>query len=277
MTLVYAALAIFSISTGTVLTRNLMSEYFPYEPIGPLFLLNGVFAIPVMLAKTRFIIPSSGDFLLLFSVAILTSFGAFLVFFVIKKSTPATSLVGQSLSPVPLLFLNSLIFGEKFSIFSGLVSLLMVVASALAIGEGIGFKSSKSILFIFLQSTNAAVIALLINKLINRELPLYEIVVFQQLGSGLISFLIKPPKNFTFSLLPIYSLRSIFMSLGWIFTALSLSTHKIFESQAIISLTPLVATFIQTIRSKTRSPFKLWVSGVFAFICVLVIHFFSLK
>jgi drug/metabolite transporter (DMT)-like permease len=64
------------------------------------------------------------------------------------------------------------------------------------------------------------------------------------------------PKHLKRSLLLIFTLRSVFMSFGWIFTAFSLRSHHVFQSQVLISLTPLATVAIENRQVRFKSSSK---------------------
>ena len=263
MVVIFALLAVLSVSIGTVLTRNVMDELPRFEPIGPLFFLNGLIALSISLGTDNFKIPTSKEFLLLVLAAFFTTVGAFMVFFIIEKSTPATSLVGQALSPIFVLFLNLIFFGLRFSPIIGVVALAMSAGCISVISNTLGIRARNSFFLIFCQGAVAALVAILLSKLTGYSLPIYEVIALQQLLSGALGVIVRFPKHLKRSLLPIFTFRSLFMSLGWIFTAFSLRTHHVFQSQVLISLTPIVTVAIQTRHNRPKSSSdKLWYASL---------------
>ena len=263
MVVMFALLAVLSVSIGTVLTRNVMNELPGFEPIGPLFILNGLIALAVSFGTTNFKLPNAKESLLLVLAAVFTTIGAFMVFFIIEKSTPATSLVGQALSPIFVLFLNLIFFGIRFSPLIGLVAFAMSAGCISLISNTLGIRARNTFFLIFCQGAVAALVAILLSKLTGYSLSIYEVIALQQLLSGVLGVIVRFPKHLRKSLLPIFTLRSLFMSLGWIFTAFSLRTHHVFQSQVLISLTPLVTVAIQTRQNRLKgSNERLWYAGI---------------
>ena len=272
MYLIFAFASALSTGLGTFLTRSLIQKLPAFQIVGPLFLLNSFFALPLVIVRRDWIHLSwlqVGEIALL---GTLTALGAVFVFVIVKRGTASLSIVGASLSPAMVLFLSPALLGIHVHILQFLSVAFLVAAALFPIRKSvIGIHSGATFLLMLTQGVNAGVIAILVTKLSRAGVGLSEFLFIQQLVAGLIFTLSFPPKDVKLRSYPGLAKRAMFMSSGWFLSFVAIHRGSTLIVQSVLSAIPLIIVIMEIVAYRKRPTLAVVFSSLTIIICITVL------
>ena len=265
----FAIASAFSTALGTFLTRSLIQKLPAFQIVGPLFLLNGFFAIPLVIARRDWISLSLSQMGLIVLLGSLTALGALFVFVIVKRGTASLSIVGASLSPAMVLVLSPMLLGVHIKPIQFLLVGILAMAALFPIRKlVVGVRSSATFLFMLTQGINAGVIAILATKLSRAGVGLSEFLFLQQFIAGIIFTSLNWPKDVELKAYPLLAKRSLFMCFGWFFSFVAMHKGSTLVVQSVLSAIPLLIVMMETLAYKKRPSSAVIFSSVTIILCI---------
>jgi len=274
MYLLFALGAAFFTSLGTFLTRSLIQKLPAFQIVGPLFILNGIAAIPFVVIRQDWIALSLAQSLEILLLGCMTALGGLFVFVIVKRGSASLSIVGAALSPAMVLLLSPVFLKIGVRPIQFIIVAILVLASLYPIRSSVlGIKSSSTFLLMLAQGINAGGVAILISRLSHAGVGLSQFLFIQQMIAGAIWLTARWPKDVSLRSYPLLAKRSVFMSLGWFLTFVAISRGSTLVVQSIQSTIPLIIILMETFAYKKRPATTVLLSavGVIASIAALSI------
>lgn len=253
MYLLFALGAALCTALGTFLTRSLIQKLPAFQIIGPLFLLNALWALPFVFIRQDWRALTLQELLEIILLGSLTALGAVFVFVIVKRGTASLSIVGAALSPAMVLLLSPVFLGISVQLIQFAVVALLVVASLYPIRSSVlGIHSTTTFFLMLAQGINAGGVAILISRLAHAGVGLSQFLFIQQLIAGVIFTVVFRPKGVALRSYPLLAKRSLFMSLGWFLSFIAIQRGSTLVVQSVHSAIPLIIILMETVAYKRR-------------------------
>ncbi len=266
---------IFSLSSalctafGTFLTRSLIQKLPAFQIIGPLFILNAIFALPFVAIRQDWIPLSSTQLWEITLLGALTALGAMFVFVIVKRGSASLAIVGASLSPAMVLLLSVNFLKVSVSSIQFMVVFVLVVATLFPIRKSLlGVHSTLTFLFMLAQGVNSGVVAILISRLAHAGVGLSQFLFIQQIIAGLIFIVLFWPKDVLLRSYPILAKRAVFMSMGWFLSFVAIHRGSTLVVQSVLSAIPLMIVLMEIVAYKRRPTRAIVLSSIMVIACI---------
>lgn len=272
MTIFFALGSAFSIALGTFLTKSVTVRLPGFSSVGVLFYLNSI-----VIAIAAIFMPASNSISLSdFSWALLggltTAIGAFLIFFVVSRSSASAAGVGQSLSPAAVLVMSPLILEKHVTQAQIILVAAIVIAALFPLRSAIESTSSiQSFSLVAAIGICTAATTILISLQLSNGMDLVQILLIQQVVAGSLFLAFFRPKSFTLRDYVALSRRSIFMGLGWILTVAALASGNAIVVQSVLATVPIWILIMETLSAKKLPALNLMLSALTASVGIILL------
>jgi drug/metabolite transporter (DMT)-like permease len=274
MYLTFALASAFATAFGTFLTRSLISKLPTYQIVGPLFIMNGLAATPLIVFRSDWVQLNFVELWQMILLGVMTALGAVFVFVIIERSSASLSIVGASLSPALVLFLSPLLLHSHTPFAQFIIVGVLILAALYPIRNLVlGIHSAATILMMLAQGINAGLIAILISRLAKDGVGLSQFLFVQQMIAGLCFLLVFWPKDVSLKSYPLLARRSVFMSLGWFFLMVAINRGSTLVVQSILSVTPLIIVLIEAVVFRKKPSISIILSALTIVACISVLSF----
>jgi drug/metabolite transporter (DMT)-like permease len=108
-----AIFAAFTMGLGTFLTKGVTTQISFLKTLGPLFLLNCFFTLPIALVQRNWILFEPKVLALHVSAAIASVIAGYFIFVIIARSSASISSISNTLAPAVALILAPILLGTK--------------------------------------------------------------------------------------------------------------------------------------------------------------------
>jgi drug/metabolite transporter (DMT)-like permease len=257
---------------GTFFTKGVTLRISIFKAIGPLFLLNAVFAIPFIGTGPSWkLVTGSVPYLHLIS-AISSGAVAYIIFSMISKSTASVSSVAPAMAPVVILLLSPIFLNTSVTWAQVLLVTFLMGITLYPLRNSIsGLNSAKTIAFILVAALGNGVVAVISKLLAQEGVGMPETFVVRQILAGLTFTIMFPPIGLKFR--DFYELvrRSMFMAIGHMTSIEAIQKGSPLVVQTFLSAIPITVIMIETVAYKKRPERAIIISSVFTVLGIAVL------
>jgi drug/metabolite transporter (DMT)-like permease len=269
MYLLFALGSAFCTALGTFLTRSLIQKLPAFQIVGPLFLLNAVFALPFVFIRQDWISLSTTQLWQIGLLGTLTALGAVFVFVIVKRASASLSIVGAALSPAMVLLLSPVFLKVSVRPIQFVVVAALVAATLFPIRKSVlGIHSTLTFLLMLAQGINSGVVAILISKLARGGVGLSQFLFIQQVIAGLLFIVLFIPKDVSIRSYPLLAKRAVFMSMGWFLSFVAINRGSTLVVQSVLSVIPLMIVLMEIFAYKKRPTRAVVISSLLVIACI---------
>ena len=243
-----------------------------FRAIGPLFLLNAVFAIPFIGTGPSWKLTTGSVPYLHVISAIASGFLAYIIFSLISKSTASVSSVAPAMAPIVVLLLSPIFLSTSITVAQILLVTFLMGITLYPLRNSIsGLNSVKTYAFILVAALGNGAVAVLAKLLAQEGVGMPETFVVRQILSGLAFIIIFPPIGL--KLRDFYELfrRSLFMAIGHMTTIEAIQKGSPLVVQTFMAAIPITVMVIETVAYKKRPEKAIIISSILTVLGIAVL------
>lgn len=263
MFILYASCAALAFAFGTFFTKGVTLRISIFRAIGPLFLLNGLFAIPFIgSGPTWKVITGPVPYLHLIA-ALASGVVAYVLFSMVAKSTASVSSVAPAMAPAVVLLLSPVFLSTSITIIQIFLVLFLMAITLYPLRNSIsGLNSSKTITFMIIAALGNGAVTIIAKLLANEDVGMPETFMVRQLIAGLAFTALFPPIGLKFR--DFYELvrRSFFMAIGWMTSITAIQNGSPLVVQTFLATIPITVILIETAAYRKRPDRAVVISAV---------------
>lgn len=265
-----ALLAAVSFGLGTYLTKGITTQISFLKSIGPLFLLNAAFTLPIAIYQRDWIIFESEILKLHLIGAILSGLTAYLIFGIIEKASASIASVPQTLTPVVVIVLGSIFLSTKTSLLQLFLVLVVIACSLYPIRKSIpGLRSSTTLFLTLASGLTSGAVTINVAMLGEAGANLSETFIVRQLLAGLVYVILFPPLALTQSDLVVLVRRAVLMAIGWVFSIYAIQNGNVLIAQSILATVSLWVILFEVIGHRRKPELATMIASTIAIAGVL--------
>lgn len=265
MFILYASAAALAFAFGTFFTKGVTLRISIFRAIGPLFLLNAVFAIPFLNTGPSWkLITGSVPYLHLIA-ALSSGLVAYILFSMVAKSTASVSSVSPAMAPAVVLLLSPVFLSTAISITQIFLVLFLMAITLYPLRNSItGLNSSKTIAFMLIAALGNGAVTIIAKLLANEGVGMPETFIARQVIAGLAFVILFPPIGL--KLRDFFELvrRSFFMAIGWMTSITAIQNGSPLVVQTFLATIPITVILIETVAYRKRPDNAVIVSAILA-------------
>ncbi|MBM3704037.1 MAG: hypothetical protein FJW54_03070 [Actinobacteria bacterium] len=263
MFILYASCAALAFAFGTFFTKGVTLRISIFRAIGPLFLLNGLFAIPFIgSGPTWKVITGPVPYLHLIA-ALASGVVAYVLFSMVAKSTASVSSVAPAMAPAVVLLLSPVFLSTDITLTQIFLVLFLMAITLYPLRNSIsGLNSSKTIAFMIIAALGNGAVTIIAKLLANEDVGMPETFIVRQLIAGLAFTILFPPIGLKFR--DFYELvrRSFFMAIGWMTSITAIQKGSPLVVQTFLATIPITVILIETVAYRKRPDRAVVISAV---------------
>jgi len=263
MFILYASCAALAFAFGTFFTKGVTLRISIFRAIGPLFLLNGLFAIPFIgSGPTWKVITGPVPYLHLIA-ALASGVVAYVLFSMVAKSTASVSSVAPAMAPAVVLLLSPVFLSTDITLTQIFLVLFLMAITLYPLRNSIsGINSSKTIAFMIIAALGNGAVTIIAKLLANEDVGMPETFIVRQLIAGLAFTILFPPIGLKFR--DFYELvrRSFFMAIGWMTSITAIQKGSPLVVQTFLATIPITVILIETVAYRKRPDRAVVISAV---------------
>lgn len=263
MFILYASCAALAFAFGTFFTKGVTLRISIFRAIGPLFLLNGLFAIPFIgSGPTWKVITGPVPYLHLIA-ALASGVVAYVLFSMVAKSTASVSSVAPAMAPAVVLLLSPVFLSTAITLTQISLVLFLMAITLYPLRNSIsGLNSSKTIAFMIIAALGNGAVTIIAKLLANEDVGMPETFTVRQLIAGLAFTILFPPFGLKFR--DFYELvrRSFFMAIGWMTSITAIQNGSPLVVQTFLATIPITVILIETVAYRKRPDRAVVISAV---------------
>lgn len=263
MFILYASCAALAFAFGTFFTKGVTLRISIFRAIGPLFLLNGLFAIPFIgSGPTWKVITGPVPYLHLIA-ALASGVVAYVLFSMVAKSTASVSSVAPAMAPAVVLLLSPVFLSTAITLTQIFLVLFLMAITLYPLRNSIsGLNSSKTIAFMIIAALGNGAVTIIAKLLANEDVGMPETFIVRQLIAGLAFTILFPPIGLKFR--DFYELvrRSFFMAIGWMTSITAIQNGSPLVVQTFLATIPITVILIETVAYRKRPDRAVVISAV---------------
>jgi drug/metabolite transporter (DMT)-like permease len=263
MFIIYAAAAALAFSFGTYFTKGVTLRISIFKAIGPLFLLNAVFAIPFINTGPSWKLITGPVPYLHIIAALSSGLVAYILFSMVAKSTASVSSVAPAMAPAVVLLLSPIFLSTSISAIQILLVIFLMAITLYPLRNLIsGLNSGKTIVFMLLAALGNGAVTIIAKLLADEGVGMPETFVARQVLAGLAFMILFPPIGLKFR--DFYELvrRSFFMAIGWMTSITAIQNGSPLVVQTFLATIPITVILIETVAYKKRPDRAVIISAV---------------
>ncbi|MFM7499409.1 MAG: EamA family transporter [Actinomycetota bacterium] len=263
MFILYASCAALAFAFGTFFTKGVTLRISIFRAIGPLFLLNGLLAIPFIgSGPTWKVITGPVPYLHLIA-ALASGVVAYVLFSMVAKSTASVSSVAPAMAPAVVLLLSPVFLSTDITLTQIFLVLFLMAITLYPLRNSIsGLNSSKTIAFMIIAALGNGAVTIIAKLLANEDVGMPETFIVRQLIAGLAFTILFPPIGLKFR--DFYELvrRSFFMAIGWMTSITAIQKGSPLIVQTFLATIPITVILIETVAYRKRPDRAVVISAV---------------
>ena len=257
MSLLLAIAAAISFAVGTFLTKGVALKISIYKAIGPLFILNALFVVPLIPFDPHWILWTGSIPYLHIAGAVGSGVVAGIIFSMVSRSTASVVSVGQAITPAVVLLAGPIALGTSIVPVQVLAIVVLVFATLFPLRKSLVGVGSFTTIFLMVVIGVLSGLVTVVVVLLNREgVGTTETVIVRQLLAGITFMVIFPPIGLHWRDFMQLVRRSFFMSLGWLASIYAIRQGSPLVAQSVMATIPLWVILIEVIayRKKPSRP-----------------------
>ncbi len=257
MSLLLAIAAAISFAVGTFLTKGVALKISIYKAIGPLFILNALFVVPLIPFDPHWILWTGSIPYLHIAGAVGSGVVAGIIFSMVSRSTASVVSVGQAITPAVVLLAGPIALGTSIVPVQVLAIVVLVFATLFPLRKSLVGVGSFTTIFLMVVIGVLSGLVTVVVVLLNREgVGTTETFIVRQLLAGITFMVIFPPIGLHWRDFMQLVRRSFFMSLGWLASIYAIRQGSPLVAQSVMATIPLWVILIEVIayRKKPSRP-----------------------
>ena len=253
MFILYASSAALAFAFGTFFTKGVTLRISIFKAIGPLFLLNGLFAVPFLGTGPSWKLITGPVPYLHLIAALSSGVVAYILFSMVAKSTASVSSVAPAMAPAVVLLLSPLFLSTSISLVQVALVLALMAITLYPLRNSItGINSSKTILFMLIAALGNGAVTIIAKLLANEGVGMPETFIARQVIAGLAFVILFPPIGLKFRDFFELVRRSFFMALGWMTSITAIQKGSPLVVQTFLATIPITVILIETVAYRKR-------------------------
>ena len=273
---IVAIFAAFTMGLGTFLTKGITTQISFLKTLGPLFLLNCFFTLPIALVQRDWIVFEPKILALHVSAAIASIVAGYFIFVIIVRSSASISSISSTLSPAVALVLAPIWLGTSVSSLQVLAVIALIAATLYPIRSSIpGLRLGVTIFFTLSAALAAGFVSVNIAVLGVEGVNVSETFIVRQVIAGLFYITIFPPRGLTKSDLLKLAQRASLISVGSIASVYALQGGEIILMVSILATVSLWVLLFESIASKSAPDRSTIIAAVIAVVGIVSLRFVS--
>jgi len=273
---IVAIFAAFTMGLGTFLTKGITTQISFLKTLGPLFLLNCFFTLPIALVQRDWIVFEPKILALHVSAAIASIVAGYFIFVIIVRSSASISSISSTLSPAVALVLAPIWLGTSVSSLQVLAVIALIAATLYPIRSSIpGLRLGVTIFFTLSAALAAGFVSVNVAVLGVEGVNVSETFIVRQVIAGLFYITIFPPRGLTKSDLLKLAQRASLISVGSIASVYALQGGEIILMVSILATVSLWVLLFESIASKSAPDRSTIIAAVIAVVGIVSLRFVS--
>ena len=273
---IVAIFAAFTMGLGTFLTKGITTKISFLKTLGPLFLLNCFFTLPIALVQRNWIVFEPKILLLHVSAAVASIIAGYFIFTIIVRSSASISSISSTLSPAVALILAPIWLGTSVTALQVLAVLILIAATLYPIRSSIpGLRLGVTIFFILSAALTTGFVSINVAMLGNEGVNLSETFIVRQVIAGLFYISIFPPRGLTKSDLLKLIQRASLISVGSVASVYALQGGEIILMISILATVSLWVLLFESIASRSIPERSTIIAAVIAVLGVVSLRFIT--
>lgn len=273
---IVAVFAAFTMGLGTFLTKGVTTQISFLKTLGPLFLLNCFFTLPIALVQRNWIVFEPKILALHVSAAIASVIAGYFIFVIIVRSSASISSISSTLSPAVALVLAPLWLGTSVSALQVLAVIALIAATLYPIRSSIpGLRLGITIFFTLSAALASGFVSVNIAVLGEEGVNVSETFIVRQVLAGLFYISIFPPRGLTKNDLLKLMQRASLISVGSIASVYALQGGEIILMVSILATVSLWVLLFESIASKSIPDRSTIIAAVIAVVGIVSLRFVS--
>lgn len=263
MFILFASCAALAFAFGTFFTKGVTLRISIFRAIGPLFLLNAVFAIPFIGTGPSWKLITGPVPYLHLIAALSSAVVAYILFSMVAKSTASVSSVAPAMAPAVVLLLSPLFLSTAITITQIFLVIFLMAITLYPLRNSIsGINSSKTIAFMVIAALGNGAVTIIAKLLADEGVGMPETFVTRQVIAGLAFTILFPPIGLKFR--DFYELvrRSFFMAIGWMTSITAIQIGSPLVVQTFLATIPIIVILIETAAYRKRPERAVIISAV---------------
>lgn len=263
MFILFASCAALAFAFGTFFTKGVTLRISIFRAIGPLFLLNAVFAIPFIGTGPSWKLITGPVPYLHLIAALSSAVVAYILFSMVAKSTASVSSVAPAMAPAVVLLLSPLFLSTAITITQIFLVIFLMAITLYPLRNSIsGINSSKTIAFMVIAALGNGAVTIIAKLLADEGVGMPETFVTRQVIAGLAFTILFPPIGLKFR--DFYELvrRSFFMAIGWMTSITAIQIGSPLVVQTFLATIPIIVILIETAAYRKRPEHAVIISAV---------------
>ena len=259
----FASAAAFAFAFGTFFTKGVTLRISIFKAIGPLFLLNALFALPFLGTGPSWKLITGPVPYLHIIAALSSGLVAYILFSMVAKSTASVSSVAPAMAPAVVLLLSPFFLNASISITQILLVTFLMAITLYPLRNSIsGLNSAKTIVFMLIAALGNGAVTIIAKLLANEGVGMPETFVARQVIAGLAFIVLFPPIGL--KIRDFYELvrRSFFMAIGWMTSITAIQNGSPLVVQTFLATIPITVILIETVAYKKRPDRSVIISAV---------------
>ena len=273
---IVAIFAAFTMGLGTFLTKGITTKISFLKTLGPLFLLNCFFTLPIALVQRNWIVFEPKILALHISAAVASIIAGYFIFTIIVRSSASISSISSTLSPAVALILAPIWLGTSVKALQVLAVLILIAATLYPIRSSIpGLRLGVTIFFVLSAALTTGFVSVNVAMLGNEGVNLSETFIVRQVIAGLFYIIIFPPLGLTKSDLFKLMQRAALISVGSVASVYALQGGEIILMISILATVSLWVLLFESIASRSIPERSTIVAAVIAVLGVVSLRFIT--
>ncbi len=259
----FASAAAFAFAFGTFFTKGVTLRISIFKAIGPLFLLNALFALPFLGTGPSWKLITGPVPYLHIIAALSSGLVAYILFSMVAKSTASVSSVAPAMAPAVVLLLSPFFLSASISTTQILLVTFLMAITLYPLRNSIsGLNSAKTIVFMLIAALGNGAVTIIAKLLANEGVGMPETFVARQVIAGLAFIVLFPPIGL--KIRDFYELvrRSFFMAIGWMTSITAIQNGSPLVVQTFLATIPITVILIETVAYKKRPDRAVIISAV---------------
>lgn len=271
-----AIFAAFAMGLGTFLTKGVTTQISFLKTLGPLFLLNCFFTLPIALVQRNWIVFEPKILALHISAAIASVVAGYFIFVIIVRSSASISSISSTLSPAVALVLAPIWLGTSVSSLQVLAVITLIAATLFPIRSSIpGLRLGVTIFFTLSAALATGFVSVNVAVLGAEGVNTSETFIVRQVLAGLFYIVIFPPRGLTKSDLLKLMQRASLISVGSIASVYALQGGEIILMVSILATVSLWVLLFESIASRSIPDRSTIIAAVIAVLGIISLSFAS--
>lgn len=263
MFILYASAAALAFAFGTFFTKGVTLRISIFRAIGPLFLLNAVFAVPFLNTGPSWKLITGPVPYLHLIAALSSGLVAYILFSMVAKSTASVSSVAPAMAPAVVLLLSPVFLSTSISITQIFLVLFLMAITLYPLRNSItGLNSSKTIAFMLIAALGNGAVTIIAKLLADEGVGMPETFIARQVIAGLAFIILFPPIGLKFRDFFELVRRSFFMAIGWMTSITAIQKGSPLVVQTFLATIPVTVILIETVAYRKRPDKAVIISAI---------------